>query len=249
MTPIYFIQILTVSKPLCYTSVYSGFLLFNNKFSPFIIISIFNHTSTYAVLSVLLSSVYTFQVQNVMNRQIRQGNIAIDFIKPISVLGSYFFQDIGNSVSAFANRLLPLLLVSFLFFGSLKPAGFPAFLLFLLSCTLSYIILWIFSAMVGMTAFWFMALGNVGHVKDAIFRILSGSIVPLWFFPESMQTVSKYLPFMYTYQTPLGIFIGLIKPRQALESMMIQVFWIIFLLFMLNLIWTKAKKSVLVQGG
>jgi ABC-2 type transport system permease protein len=114
---------------------------------------------------------------------------------------------------------------------------------------LSYAILWLLSAIVGLVAFWAMELGNMGMVKDSIVRILSGSIIPLWFFPSSIQTISKFLPFQYTYQTPLAIYIGEIRTVDALKAMGIQFVWIAALYVLLYVVWNKAKKKTLIQGG
>jgi ABC-2 type transport system permease protein len=89
----------------------------------------------------------------------------------------------------------------------------------------------------------------MGMVKDSIVRVLSGSIVPLWFFPESVQTVSKFLPFQYTYQTPLGIYIGNIGTREALAAMGIQFIWIAVLFMLLAAGWKRTKTKTLIQGG
>ncbi len=105
------------------------------------------------------------------------------------------------------------------------------------------------SAIVGLIAFWAMELGNFGMVKDSIVRILSGSVVPLWFFPDSVQTISKFLPFQYTYQTPLAIYIGAIDPLDAAGVMGIQLVWIAVLYAVLYVVWSKAKKKTLIQGG
>jgi ABC-2 type transport system permease protein len=123
------------------------------------------------------------------------------------------------------------------------------FLLFIPSCLLSYGILWLLSALVGLIAFWVMELGNMGIVKDSIVRVLSGSIVPLWFFPESVQNVSKFLPFQYTFQTPLGIYIGETGPAAALSSMAVQAVWIGILFLLLAAFWKKTKTKTLIQGG
>jgi ABC-2 type transport system permease protein len=82
-----------------------------------------------------------------------------------------------------------------------------------------------------------------------LIRILSGSFVPLWFFPQWVQKVSAFLPFIYIYQTPLSIYIGKINVKQAFQSMLIQFVWILILSFILSRIWKKACRMVTVQGG
>nr|WP_245995909.1 ABC-2 family transporter protein [Paenibacillus taihuensis] len=165
------------------------------------------------------------------------------------MLACYLAEDIGSMLSSLINKVLPLFLVVSILFGVPLPATWIGMLLFLPSCLLSYAILWLLSALVGLVAFWVMELGNMGNVKDAIVRVLSGSLVPLWLFPQSVQTISAYLPFQYTYQTPLGIYIGETGPADGLRAMAIQGAWIIVLYLALAFFWRHTKTKTLIQGG
>jgi ABC-2 type transport system permease protein len=208
-----------------------------------------NQIVTYTIISILLSSVFICDVQDTIYHKVREGKIVVDFYRPITLLGCYLADDLGTMMSSVVNKVLPLFLLASLFFKIPLPSSFLSFLLFIPSCLLSYAILWLLSALVGLISFWFMELGNMGMVKDSIVRILSGSIVPLWFFPSSVQTISKFLPFQYTYQTPLAIYIGEITPLEAMKAMCIQLFWITLLYALLYAVWNKAKKKTLIQGG
>jgi ABC-2 type transport system permease protein len=204
---------------------------------------------TYTVISVLLASVFQTGVQNTIYSQVREGNIALDFMRPLPLLGIYLSDDLGSMVSALVNKAVPLLVAAVLLFGFPLPAGVGAFAGFLVSCLLSFAILWLMSAMVGLVSFWVAELGNLGMVKDAIVRILSGSLVPLWFFPGSVQRVSEWLPFQYTYQTPIGIYIGIMPVGDAVKAIGIQAIWVVILTLLLMWIWKNARGKVMVQGG
>lgn len=204
---------------------------------------------TYTVISTLLGSMFVCNVQNTIYGKVRQGQIATDLYRPIPMLASYLADDLGGAISSFVNRMIPMLLFATLLFGVPWPHSWVSFVLAVPSAILSYAILWLLSAIVGLVAFWVMELGNLGMVKDTIVRIFSGSIVPLWFFPESVQTVSRFLPFQYTYQTPIGIYIGAIPPEQAFRDMGVQFVWIVVLCLFLHRYWKKTKTKTLIQGG
>ncbi|MBJ6363695.1 ABC transporter permease [Paenibacillus sp. GCM10012307] len=205
--------------------------------------------TSYTILSIMLASVFVCDVQDTIYYKIREGQIVTDFYRPIPLLACYLADDIGSMLSSMINKVIPLFVFAALLFGVPWPASPLGFLLFIPSCLLSYAILWLLSALVGLIAFWVMELGNMGMVKDSIVRVLSGSIVPLWFFPESIQTISKFLPFQYTYQTPLGIYIGNIGVREALTAMGIQLIWVVFLYLLLAAGWRRSKSKTLIQGG
>ncbi|AJY75060.1 ABC transporter permease [Paenibacillus beijingensis] len=203
----------------------------------------------FTLISVVLSSMFVCNVANKINQQIREGDIALDLVKPVSLLMCYLAEDIGSSISSLVNKALPMFLMLAVLFRVPLPVSPAAALLFLASVLLSYAILWLLSALVGLTAFWVTELGPLEVVKDAIVRILSGSLIPLWYFPGWVQHVLAFTPFPYTYQSPLGIYVGKIDSLAALQSMGIQAVWILILGLTVHRVWIRAKRSTMVQGG
>ncbi|MGO8673720.1 MAG: ABC transporter permease [Capsulimonadaceae bacterium] len=204
---------------------------------------------TYTIMSALLGSIFVTRVQGVMFFKVRQGQIAMDFIRPLSPLAQWFFEDIGGSITALAMYLAPLLVASVAFIQIPRPASPAAFVIFFVSALLSYVILWLMSGIMGCIAFWVTDLGNLGIIKNYVVRIFSGSFVPIWFFPEPFRVISRYLPFQYTYQTPLGIFVGRITPVDAIPQMALQAVWIGILGACLTSLWRNGYRRVSIQGG
>jgi len=204
---------------------------------------------TYAMVSILLTSFFDIRVDYTLYERIRQGEIAIDFFRPINLLLCYLAEDIGQSISSVFNKLLPLIVIMVVFIQIPTPAGFTAGLLFILSTSMSFMILWIICALIGLLCFWVIELGHIRAIMEGIIVLLSGKLIPLWLFPESVQNVLKFLPFQYIYQTPLSIYIGQLTLEQTVFSLIIQFVWIVILAILLRLIWGNARKCVLIQGG
>ena len=204
---------------------------------------------TYSVIVALLGTIFTFDVENVINDRIRQGDIAMDFIKPVNVFALYFAQDVGGIISSFVQKFIPLLVFVMIFIGVPVPKSIPHFILFCISSIFSYLILWLMSAIVGVLDFWLIDLGPVGFIRDVIVRILSGSVIPIWFFPDFLQRIIGYTPFTYTYQLPAGIFIGKAGLKEGGVSIFTQLVWIFILFSLLYFMQARARKRLLVQGG
>lgn len=204
---------------------------------------------TYSILSVALKDVFFFSTQDNLLSAVQRGNIAVDLLRPYNVLGRYLAEDVANSFGTFARRFLPLLFFSAIFIAIPKPASVPAGILFAISTIFSYFILWALSALAGLVAFWTMEVGNLGMVKDAIVRTFSGSVIPLWFFPEAAQRFLNFLPFKYTYQTPLEIYIGKSGFALAAREICIQMAWAAGLGLLVFFVWRKAKIKLMIQGG
>lgn len=204
---------------------------------------------TYSVLSACLSVVYQCGVQSSMNSDVRKGSIAVSMMRPFHLLPAYFAEDLGAILVKTLSVSVPVLLLGFLFFRVQLPVSCQAVCLVVASCLLGLLIMWFMSALVGMFAFVTLELGNMGVVKDSLVAILSGSMIPIWFFPEGFQKILMRTPFPYTYQTPLGLYIGQISIGEGVRQIGIQVIWAVLLAGLVAVLWRKIREKVLVQGG
>jgi ABC-2 type transport system permease protein len=87
------------------------------------------------------------------------------------------------------------------------------------------------------------------EARDAAMLVFSGSMIPLWFFPQWLFNIAKFLPFQAIFHTPLSMLIGKLEGRAALEALFIQIAWLLIFLSISYIVWKKAKKRVVVNGG
>ena len=78
---------------------------------------------------------------------------------------------------------------------------------------------------------------------------MSGSIIPIWFFPESVAKVLSALPFVYIYQLPLSIYIGRGSRSDLIGQMKIQFLWLVILSVIFFYVGSRVTRKVMVQGG
>lgn len=204
---------------------------------------------TYSVLSACIGVMYHCGIEGSLNKDVREGNIALLLMKPLHLLGAYFAEDIGTVAVQTVSVSLPIFLLGMLFLPVQLPVSLRTLPLILVSYLFGFLILWLLSALVGMFTFVTMELGNMGVVKNMIVAILSGSMIPLWFFPDHMERLLMLTPFPYTYQLPLGLYIGKIGISDGIRQIGIQALWMLLLGGCVALAWKKARNKVLVQGG
>jgi len=204
---------------------------------------------TYAIMSAFIGSLFTTEVENRIIQSIRKGNIALDMLKPVRLFGMFLAEDIGGVLVAFLQRGLHLLILASLFIQLPTPASGVYFVFFLLSFVLSYAINWLIAAMFGMWAFTAISLGPMLSVKGHLIIMMSGSLVPLWFFPDWLRGVLELLPFPYIYQLPLSIYIGRYDIPTLLAQMGIQLAWVGVLFGLFVGLQRRAVRRVMVQGG
>lgn len=204
---------------------------------------------TYTIISALLACIFTANVEERVIQSVRKGSVALDMLKPVSVFGMYLAEDIGAIVIAFCQNAVPLLLISSLLIQVPAPSSGVNFLLFLLSAALSFLINWLVTACFSMLSFVVISMNPLRQIKNVLIRILSGSIIPLWFFPQSLQNVLGFLPFIYIYQLPLSIYIGKLGFQDILMQMGLQLAWLLALYVIFRMIQKKVFSNVLIQGG
>ena len=203
----------------------------------------------YSVMAIVLSNLFTVTVENNVRGKVRKGDIAVDYIKPVDVFLIYFSEDLGNMITSLAQRVAPVLLCSALFIVAPLPKSAFHFVLFLCSAILSFLLLWIISALFGLLYFKVIDMGPLGSVKDYLIKILAGTFVPIWFFPSVVQKVLNFLPFIYTYQLPLSIYIGRSSIPEALRGMGVQAFWVLLFGTLFFFCKGRVEKNLFVQGG
>ena len=203
----------------------------------------------YTVVSSMISIVLSSDVEWRIMRSVNKGTIAIDMMRPINVFSILFAEDIAKLISLFFQNLLPVFIIGSLIIGIPKPASFMAFILFLVSLIMAFFINWFIAVMFGMISFWAFEMSAIFQVKKHLIRLLSGSIIPIWFFPNWLRNVLNALPFAYLYQLPLDIYIGKATDADIVRGMLVQLTWLAIVIIMFLFFERRVIKKVMVQGG
>ena len=204
---------------------------------------------TYVVMSSLLSVLLITNVERRIETSVGKGTVATDMMKPINIFGVYFAEDIGNITALVFQNILPILIIGSLFIKVPLIADIHDLPLFIISAAESFLINWLIAALFGMIAFSAVNISALIQVKMHLLRLLSGSIIPLWFFPSGVSKILGTLPFVYIYQLPLSIYIGRGDRTQQLAQMRIQLLWLVILSGAFCYVQNRVTKKVMVQGG
>lgn len=204
---------------------------------------------TYTIISSAMSVLFTTGVERRIQRSVQQGSISVEMIHPINVFGVYFAEDMGTILALVFQNLLPIIIIGSLLIKVPVIASVSAIPMFAASLLLSVGINWLLAAIFGMWAFTAVEMDALIQVKKHLLRLLSGSIIPIWFFPDSLRAVLEALPFVYIYQLPLDIYVGSVSTEDILRRMVIQVIWFAVLGTAFFILQRRVLGKVMVQGG
>ena len=204
---------------------------------------------TYTVISSMISVVLITNVEWRITESVQTGAIAIDLMRPVNIFGVFFAENLGSVTALFFQNLLPIFIIGSLFIKLPAPRSAPQFMLFLISLVLAFFINWYLSVIFGMFSFKVIEMSALIQVKKHLVRLLSGSMIPLWFFPNWLRSVLEILPFPYIYQLPLSIYVGHYTSESLVRGLIIQILWVMVLFLIETRLEKQAIKHVMVQGG
>ena len=204
---------------------------------------------TYIIITSALSVLLITNVERRIGLSVEKGSVATDMMKPISLFGMFLAEDIGNIIALIFQNMLPILIIGSLMIRVPVMEDVRNLPMFIVSVVESFLINWLIAALFGMMAFKTINNNALIQVKKHLIRLLSGSIIPIWFFPESVAKVLSALPFMYIYQLPLSIYIGRGSRAEMISQMCIQFIWLVILSALFLYVQIRITRKVMVQGG
>jgi ABC-2 type transport system permease protein len=202
---------------------------------------------TYATVALLMSLILEVDGTRLIREKLREGTIATDLMKPISV-PLYFFSDGFGQTMLHALLVIPSVLFALLLVHIDLPSA-PVFGVFLLSFALGYLVNFFVNFLMNAIAFWTLETFAVQLIVRWVSDLLSGQLIPLTFFPGIFGRIVFALPFAAIYSTPLLIYVGVIHPQDYARYLLIQVLWLALFGGLSRLVWQAASRRVVIQGG
>jgi len=183
---------------------------------------------------------------------ITSGNIAYELCRPIDIYAMWFTKNMAVRISRAVLRCLPILV-----FAAFLPAPYnislpispAAGLLFIISMILGLLVVVAFSMIIYVSAFYTISPIGIRILATSVLEFFTGAIIPLPFFPQSLQTLMYLLPFASMQSTPFMIYNGYISGERIASAISLQIIWLIILLALGKTLMVRALRKVVVQGG
>ncbi len=209
-------------------------------------------TLTYFVMLLVLQFfIGAFNEDYQVSEEIRNGLINQFLLKPINYF-AYRFSIFGAArLVSGVLVLLPLALaLPFLHEYLTLPTEAWRLWLGLPAVAMSAVIQFSIAFCFGLLSFWFLEIQSFVILSYAIETLLGGQLFPLDLLPAGLFRISQFLPYYYQMYFPAAIFTGRIAtPAKALGGLGIQAFWVIALLALAHLLWTRGLRRHTAVGG
>jgi ABC-2 type transport system permease protein len=209
-------------------------------------------TFTYFVcLLVLQFFISAMNEDYEVSEEIRNGLINQFLLKPVNYYLYRFSIFLSARFVAGFLGVIPIALAAPLFWTQLDlpPLGWnlayavPALAMsMLIQFTIAYCF--------GLLTFWFLEIQSFVILSLAVETVLGGSVFPLDLFPPWLYNVSVWLPYYYQMYFPAALLTGRITDQAfALRGLGIQFCWVVILLTVAHLLWTRGLRRHTAVGG
>ena len=183
---------------------------------------------------------------------VKNGDVSYELCRPLDLFEHWFCRLIALRAAPTLITCLPIFAVA-----SMLPKGFsmhapPSIASFLawFTATLGALLLGCaISNIISISALWTIAGEGMRRLVPALVILLSGSIVPLAFFPQWAQGILKFLPFSGLVDVPNQFFIGSMDPGLLLPMLLKQLSWTIIISLAGKALTALAMKRLVIQGG
>lgn len=202
---------------------------------------------TYTVVALLMSLILEVDGTRLIRDKVREGSIATDLMKPIS-LPFYFFSDGFGQTLLHGLLIVPALALAALFVHVDVPSA-AVLAVFAASFVLGYGVNFLLNFLMNAIAFWTLETFAIQLSVRWASDLLGGQIVPLIFFPPAFAQVVLALPFAAVYSTPLLIYVGRIPPAAFAGALALQALWLVAFAALAAVMWRAAERRVVIQGG
>ena len=191
-----------------------------------------------------------------INQEIKDGTIAMAFVKPIS----YRLRFVATNLGVISTMLLmfgiPGFSIAYIVFCLLEFIVIESIWmlllhlgLFIISILIATMINDVINYIFGVLCFYTTAGFGLNTIKDVIISFLSGKLIPIAFFPAIFKDIVNFMPFASMAQNPVLIFLMKVDYIEALKMLGLSFMWIVILEFLAHILFAHASKKITVQGG
>ncbi len=194
----------------------------------------------------------TWMMDNEIFDSILKGNIAYELCRPIDIYNIWFSKSVAVRLSRAMLRCFPILLVAAFLpdpYGLAKPESCLHFCLFILTLVLGLLVTAAFCMLIYILTFYTISPQGLRILFTSAADFFSGGVIPLPFFPEPLQNVIELLPFASMQNVSLRIYSGSMGPDKMEKAILLQLFWLVTLIFTGKMLCRRAEKKITVQGG
>lgn len=206
----------------------------------------FQEMIQFVIFSTFLGDINSYSVGRNLSSLIVKGTISLELIKPYSVVLSLISQDIGKKIL----DLLKCSIASLVFINRLNVDftyyNFNILVIFIFQVLLGIFIVQLMDLIFGLLAFYTVNTWGILILRNSIFSMTSGVLLPLRFYPQNIRELMSYSPYSYAINTPIEYFFN---GKLETKTILAQLIWLVTLCIVVKMIWKSNRQLNSINGG
>jgi len=201
--------------------------------------------ASYYLLAIIIGVLLMCHHEKVIGTvDIQEGGLTAYLLKPFSYFWIKFFNELSYRLieGIFA---VGILIIFIHFFSSLFVFT-QSLVILLLSVVVAIgalFLSFLFKSIFGLFAFWMTDARGAYETADVVMLILSGTLMPISFFPQWLEQITYLLPFPYIIYFPIIAFEGKLSLLEISQVLGMQLVWILLFVFIYQQLWRSGVKK------
>jgi ABC-2 type transport system permease protein len=212
---------------------------------------------TYVWLGQALLALLPWLADPEVSQAVRTGGVGYDRLRPLDAYGYWYARTLGWMLA----RALPRALLMMLAAGIVlplaglgawawqPPAGLVAALLFVISFALMVALATAILMLANIVVATSLNERGVNAVLAPMVIVFSGQLLPLNFFPESVQAMLHLQPFAGLVDIPFRIYFADLAGAVAVQSLALQAAWTVVLIGLGRVAMERVMRRLEMQGS
>lgn len=196
----------------------------------------------------LLGTVNLWGFQEVGDR-VRNGDIAVDFLRPVNPQLAYLAGDLGRAGINLIGRGVPAILIGALLFDIAWPPGLDSWLLGGVSIVIAVVAAFAGSFIINLLSFWLVEVRGIRLLWMISAGFFCGLYIPVPWFPDWIRTIAQWSPFPAMLQNPIDILAGRVDGPAIWTTLASQTAWAVALVVIGQVVLQRGRRRLEVQGG
>lgn len=196
----------------------------------------------------LLGAVNLFGGTEIAGR-IKNGDVAVDFLRPVSLVGHHLATDMGRAVYTLVPRGVPSIAVGALTTGVALATVPSSWIAGAAAVLLGIAISYLAAHCLATLGFWFLETRGFEAAYMVVSTLLAGLGLPVAMFPGWLRTLAHSTPFPSMLQRPVDVLVGRTTGVDVWVSLATQVGWFVALLTLALLLTRAGRRTLEIQGG
>ncbi len=205
--------------------------------------------TTYLAVSWMTRSFYFNNLDREIAQEIKSGLVAIQLIRPYNYLLGKITGAFGEGLFRMLFWMVPGMALATALFPVQLPSDAATYALWALAGLMAFLVNSLLNVAFGLITFFFQNAQGLTWAKRLATDLLSGLFLPLHFYPDAIRRVIEWLPFQTISYLPNMIFTGGLQGVAVWQAIGLQAAWAVAMAVLIALLWGRARRHLVVQGG